>query len=113
MHPDVAALGVSKAHVATMTGWVRNSTGFPAAPEWTLVYKASRDGWDGGVRFHGRCDGRARLLVLIRVAEGGWLCGGFTGCGRRQVQRRFVGVHLHADQPARHRAHEAEAIHQA
>ena len=47
---------------------------------WQEVYRASTHGF-GAAAFHERCDGRARLLVLVRTQEGGWLFGGFTAVG--------------------------------
>ena len=44
------------------------------------MYRASTHGFDAPA-FHARCDGRARLLVLVRVREGGSLFGGFTAVG--------------------------------
>jgi hypothetical protein len=41
------------------------------------VYRATTHGF-GAATFHERCDERARLLVLVRAREGGWLFGGFT-----------------------------------
>ena len=44
------------------------------------LYRATTHGFDAAA-FHERCDGRARLLVLVRAREGGWLFGGFTTVG--------------------------------
>jgi hypothetical protein len=44
------------------------------------VYRATTHGF-GAKAFHERCDWRARLLVLVRAQEGGWLFGGFTAVG--------------------------------
>ena len=44
------------------------------------MYRATTHGF-GAAAFHARCDGRARLLVLVRAREGGWLFGGFTAVG--------------------------------
>jgi hypothetical protein len=44
------------------------------------MYRATTHGF-GAAAFHRHCDGRARLLVLIRAQEGGWLFGGFTTVG--------------------------------
>ena len=44
------------------------------------MYRATTHGF-GAASFHERCDGRARLLVLVRAQEGGWLFGGFTAVG--------------------------------
>jgi hypothetical protein len=44
------------------------------------VYRATTHGFKAK-DFHRQCDGRARLLVLIRAQEGGWLFGGFTAVG--------------------------------
>ena len=44
------------------------------------MYRATTHGF-GARAFHERCDERARLLVLVRAREGGWLFGGFTAVG--------------------------------
>ena len=44
------------------------------------MYRGTTHGF-GAAAFHARCDGRARLLVLVRAREGGWLFGGFTAVG--------------------------------
>jgi hypothetical protein len=58
------------------------------------VYRATTHGFRP-VTFHERCDGRARLLVLIRAQEGGWLFGGFTAVGFRcpPVGREIIADH--------------------
>ena len=53
---------------------------------WQEVYRARTHGF-GARAFHERCDGRARLLVLVRAREGGWLFGGFTAVGFSPPQR--------------------------
>ena len=54
--------------------------GSPSPGAWQEVYRATTHGF-GAAAFHERCDGRARLLVLVRAREGGWLFGGFTAVG--------------------------------
>ena len=54
--------------------------GSPHPGAWQEVYRATTNGF-GAAAFHERCDGRARLLVLVRAREGGWLFGGFTAVG--------------------------------
>ena len=54
--------------------------GSPSPGAWQEVYRASTHGF-GARAFHERCDGRARLLVLVQAREGGWLFGGFTAVG--------------------------------
>ena len=48
--------------------------------EWRDMYRGSRDGF-GAADFHRCCDGQPRLLVLVRVRDGGELFGGFTAAG--------------------------------
>ena len=50
------------------------------------MYRATIHGF-GAATFHTRCDGRARLLVLVRAREGGWLFGGFTAVGFSPPER--------------------------
>lgn len=45
-----------------------------------MVYRATRDGFDAAA-FHKLCDGRRRLLVVVREKETGWLFGGYTKVG--------------------------------
>ena len=54
--------------------------GTPSPGAWQEVYRATTHGFEGAA-FHERCDGRKRLLVLVRAREGGWLFGGFTAVG--------------------------------
>jgi len=56
---------------------------------WEEVYRATTHGY-GAAAFHERCDGRARLLVLVRAREGGWLFGGFTAVGFIPGPTRFI-----------------------
>lgn len=59
----------------------RLPTGGSSSPsQWEEVYRAKTHGF-GASAFHARCDGRARLLVLVQAREGGWLFGGFTAVG--------------------------------
>ena len=47
------------------------------------MYRATTHGFSAAT-FHAKCDGRARLLVLVRARGGsavGWLFGGFTAVG--------------------------------
>ena len=57
--------------------WIGGASN-PAA--WHEVYRGTRDGF-GAASFHACCDGKARLLVLVREKEHGWLFGGFTAIG--------------------------------
>jgi hypothetical protein len=52
------------------------------------VYRATTHGF-GAAAFHERCDGRARLLVLVRAREEGWLFGGFTAVGFSPPRRLY------------------------
>ena len=51
---------------------------FPRDQKWTLLYRATRDGFGAG-DFHWRCDGRARTLTLVRSTFGN-VFGGYTSC---------------------------------
>jgi hypothetical protein len=57
--------------------------------EWEEVYRAKTHGFDAAA-FHAQCDGRARLLVLARVQEDGWLFGGFTALGFSPPERYYA-----------------------
>lgn len=78
--PRADAVGLSPAGAAELQSWVGGKT-HPSA--WTEVYLASRDGWNAD-DFHARCDGKPRLLILIREKEG-WLFGAFTAVGLTPV----------------------------
>ena len=54
--------------------------GSPNPGAWQEVYRATTHSF-GAAAFHKRCDRRARLPVLVRAREGGWLFGGFTAVG--------------------------------
>ena len=60
--------------------------GSPSPGTWQEVYRATTHGF-GAAAFHARCDGRARLLVLVRAREEGWLFGGFTAVGFSPPER--------------------------
>ena len=47
-------------------------------PEFNLIYRASRDGWDARNDFHRLCDEKGPTLTLIKVKETGRICGGYT-----------------------------------
>ena len=53
------------------------------------MYRATTHGF-GAAAFHERCDGHARLIVLVRAQEGGWLFGGFTAVGFSPPERQFA-----------------------
>lgn len=57
--------------------------------EWKEMYRATTHGFGGAV-FHERCDGRARLLLLVRAREGDWLFGGFTAVGFIPGRARYI-----------------------
>ncbi len=44
---------------------------------WSLLYRASRDGFDSR-DFHLKCDGHANTLTIVRVKGKSYLFGGFT-----------------------------------
>ena len=70
---------LSPEHAAQLQAWLPPG-GSPSPGAWQEVYRATTHGF-GAAAFHERCDGRARLLVLVRAQEGGWLFGGFTAVG--------------------------------
>ena len=70
---------LSPEHAAQLQAWLPPG-GPPSPGAWQEVYRATTHGF-GVAAFHERCDGRARLLVLVRAREGGWLFGGFTAVG--------------------------------
>ena len=85
-HPSACPLSqppgpadLSPDHAAQLQAWLPPG-GSPSPGAWQEVYRATTHGF-GAAAFHERCDGRARLLVLVRAREGGWLFGGFTAVG--------------------------------
>ena len=70
---------LSPEHAAQLQAWLPPG-GSPSPGAWQEVYRATTHGF-GAAAVHERCDGRARLLVLVRAREGGWLFGGFTAVG--------------------------------
>ncbi len=49
---------------------------FPIDQEWTLIYRASRDGFEAS-QFHSKCDRKPNTLVIIK-SEHGNVFGGYT-----------------------------------
>ena len=70
---------LSPEHAAQLQAWLPPG-GSPSPSAWQEVYRATTHGFSAAA-FHERCDGRARLLVLVRARMGGWLLGGFTAVG--------------------------------
>ena len=75
--PPIGPKDLSFSQARQLQAWVGGS-GNPHA--WAEVYRGSRDGFTAAA-FHRLCDGKARLLVLVKDKEGGWLFGGFTALG--------------------------------
>ena len=69
---------LSPEHAAQLQAWLPPG-GSPSPGAWQEVYRATTHGF-GASAFHKRCDGRARVLMLVRAREG-WLFGGFTAVG--------------------------------
>jgi hypothetical protein len=46
----------------------------------TLIYRATRDGWNQA-DFHRLCDGNGPSLVLLKVKSNARVCGGYTSVG--------------------------------
>ena len=70
---------ITPEHAAQLQAWLPTG-GSPSPGAWQEVYRATTHGF-GAAAFHERCDGRARLLVLVRARTGSWLFGGFTAVG--------------------------------
>ena len=75
--PEFAPHGLTAAQAAQLQAWVGGS-GSPRA--WAEVYRGSRDGFTAA-DFHRLCDDKARLLVLVKDKEAGWLFGFFCARG--------------------------------
>ena len=50
---------------------------FPLGDKWTLLYRASKDGFRG-IDFHSKCDGHANTLTIIKAYESSYIFGGYT-----------------------------------
>ena len=59
---------LSPEHAAQLQAWLPPG-GSPSPGAWQEVYRATIHGF-GAAAFHERCDGHARLLVLVRAREG-------------------------------------------
>ena len=79
---------LSPEHAAQLQAWLPPG-GSPSPGAWQEVYRATTHGF-GAAAFHKRCDGLARLLVLVRAREGGWLFGGFTAVGFSPPKRLYA-----------------------
>ena len=78
---------LSPEHSAQLQAWLPPGGSLnPGA--WQEVYRATTHGFESAA-FHAQCDERARLLVLVRAREGGWLFGGFTAVGF-SLPARFI-----------------------
>ncbi|CAF2352551.1 unnamed protein product [Rotaria sp. Silwood2] len=53
--------------------------------KWTLVYKATRDGFSSS-DFHRCCDNQGPTITVIRSTEGGYLFGGYTSVSWRPAE---------------------------
>lgn len=73
LFPEMAAMGMTKAHVKAIDSWLPAGG---AKGKWTLMYRATTDGW-GANNFHAKCDNKRRLLTIIRSTSG-HLFGGFS-----------------------------------
>ena len=76
---------LSPEHAAQLQAWLPPG-GSHSPALWQEVYRATTHGFSAAA-FHERCDGRARLLVLVRAREGCWLFGGFTTVGFTPPER--------------------------
>ena len=50
---------------------------FSAEDKWSLLYRASRDGFEPS-DFHSRCDGKSPTLTIFKAQESSYIFGGFT-----------------------------------
>ena len=55
-----------------------NLCGFSFEDHWSLLYRASRDGF-GSLDFHSRCDGKSPTLTILKAKQTGFIFGGYTG----------------------------------
>jgi hypothetical protein len=74
---------------------------------WNLLYKASRDGWQGN-NFHSRCDNKGETVTVIKVNNnifGGYLGVSWTTISNAYIQcsraSLFTLVNLHGIAPTR------------
>lgn len=80
--PSQPPTSLTCSQAAQLQAWLPPG-GAPSPGAWKEVYRGTTHGF-GAAAFHSRCDGRPRLLVLVRSREpegGGWLFGGFTAVG--------------------------------
>jgi hypothetical protein len=50
---------------------------FPLNEKWSLLYRASRDGFGSDV-FHSKCDGHSNTLTILKAKQSSYIFGGFT-----------------------------------
>jgi len=49
---------------------------FPFGKKWSLIYRASRDGFEAN-KFHTKCDNKSKTLIIIKSTNG-YVFGGYT-----------------------------------
>ena len=48
-----------------LSGWLPQQ----GRGNWSVCWRATRDGWDVTTKFHARCDGKKPTLTLVKVVE--------------------------------------------
>jgi hypothetical protein len=72
-YPFESQILTDKQHVMEL----KNLCGFSNSSEWSLLYRASRDGF-GARDFHSRCDDHANTLTIFKAKNSGHIFGGYT-----------------------------------
>jgi hypothetical protein len=50
---------------------------FSLNDKWSLLYRATRDGFDSG-DFHAKCDGHSNTLTILKAKQSSYIFGGYT-----------------------------------
>ena len=74
-HPFESSIILSIEQRQTLTRWLKGTL-TSASHNYTLIYRASRDGWSA-TNFHSRCDRKGQTVTVVR-SNGNYIFGGYT-----------------------------------
>jgi hypothetical protein len=81
---------LSEAHVNQLKNWIVNRTNIASkeVSSKTLKYQATKDGFEA-LKFHEKCDGITRLLVVVKN-KNNYIFGGFTTVAFHSTSNAYV-----------------------
>jgi hypothetical protein len=57
---------------------------FSPNDKWSLLYRATRDGFGSSV-FHSKCDGHSNTLTILKTKDSSYIFGGFAAVSREST----------------------------